>query len=122
MKQYKLYYPYPSDKKDKKYFVIVNDGESNTNKQLFKRVYFGATGYEHYTTTPEYKGHQDDDRRRLYELRHKENEKWGYKGVETAGFWSYWYLWKFKNHKEAYKYIQKLLKGWGFPIGASIML
>lgn len=122
MKEYKLYYPYPSDKKDKKYFVIVNDGESNTNKQLFKRVYFGAKGYEHYTTTPEYKGHQDDDRRRLYELRHKENEKWGYKGVKTAGFWSYWYLWKYKNHTEAYKNIQKLLKNWGFPVGASISL
>ncbi len=35
MKQLKLYYPYPSDKPDKKYFVVVNDGESNTNKQLF---------------------------------------------------------------------------------------
>lgn len=115
MKQYKLYYPYPSDKKDKKFFVIVNNGDSNTNKQLFKKVYFGASEYEHYTS-----GHLDEKRRNLYELRHKENEKWGYTGLKTAGFWSYWFLWKYKTYDEAYKNIQKILKGWGVPIGAYI--
>jgi hypothetical protein len=117
MKQYKLYYPYKSDRPEKKYFVVVNNGQSNTNKQLFKKVYFGATGYEHYT-----EGHLDDDRRILYQLRHKENEKWGYTGALTAGFWSYWYLWKYKTYNEAYKKIQNLLKFWGFPVGAIIML
>lgn len=117
MKQFKLYYPYKSDKPDKKFFVFVNDGESNTNKRLFRKIYFGSTPYEHYT-----EGHLDDDRRKRYELRHKDNEKWGYNGVETAGFWSYWLLWKYKTYDEAYNNIKKMLKRWGFPVGATITI
>jgi hypothetical protein len=47
------YYPYKSDKKDKKYFIITQSG---------KRVYFGATGYDDYTT------HGDEKRRLAYEI------------------------------------------------------
>ena len=43
----KKYYPYVSDKPNKKYFIITNTG---------KRVYFGAAGYEDFTTTPISKG------------------------------------------------------------------
>ena len=86
------YYPYKSDKKDKKYFIITQSG---------KRVYFGATGYDDYTT------HGDDKRRLAYVNRHKKNEDWTKSGINSAGFWSYHYLWKYKTKKEAYDNIKK---------------
>ena len=55
----KKYYPYKSDKDGKKYFIITNTG---------KRVYFGATGYEDFTT------HKDEERKQRYIARHKKNE------------------------------------------------
>ena len=36
----KIYYPYPSDKPDKKYYIITKDN---------KRVYFGAAGMSDFT-------------------------------------------------------------------------
>ncbi len=33
------YYPYKSDKPNKKYYIITNDN---------KKVYFGAAGYDHF--------------------------------------------------------------------------
>ncbi len=36
----KIYYPYKSDKPDKKYFIITNTG---------KRVYFGSSNHENYS-------------------------------------------------------------------------
>lgn len=88
----KTYFPYKSDKKDKKYFIITNNG---------KKVYFGATGYDDFTT------HGDEKRRQAYVNRHKKNEDWTKNGIDTAGFWSYWYLWKYKSKTEAYNNIKK---------------
>jgi hypothetical protein len=34
------YYPYKSDKPNKKHYIITNDN---------KKVYFGAAGYEHFS-------------------------------------------------------------------------
>lgn len=116
MKEYKLYYPYPSDKKSKKYFVIVQGERPDT----FKKLYFGASAYEHFTLTPHYKGHLDWERRQRYEDRHKDRENYGKSGVNSRGFWSYWYLWKYPTHTEAIHNINKKLKDWGFPVGASI--
>ena len=45
----KKYYPYKSDKAGKKFYIITNDN---------KKIYFGATGYEHYT-----EGHLDERRK-----------------------------------------------------------
>ncbi len=42
----KKYYPYKSDKAEKKYYIITKDK---------KKVYFGATGYEDFTT------HKDEE-------------------------------------------------------------
>ena len=86
------YYPYKSDKKGKKYFIITESG---------RKVYFGATGYDDYTT------HGDEKRRLAYLNRHKKNEDWTKSGIDTAGFWSYHYLWKYKTKKEAYDNIKK---------------
>lgn len=87
----KIYYPYTSDKPSKKFFIITNTG---------KKVYFGAAGYEHFT-----EGHLNESRRKLYMNRHKKNEDWNNK--DTAGFWSYHYLWKYPSYNQAYQEIKK---------------
>ena len=86
----KIYYPYKSDKPDKKYYIITNTG---------KRVYFGAVGYEDFTT------HKDEERKQHYTVRHKKNEDWT--DINTPGFWSYHYLWEFPTKKAAYENIKK---------------
>ena len=88
----KLYYPYKSDKPEKKYYIITN-----TNK----KIYFGAAGYEDFTT------HKDEERKQRYIARHKKNEDWSKAGIDTAGFWSYHYLWHFPTKKAAYEDIKK---------------
>ena len=87
------YYPYKSDKKDKKYYIITSSG---------KKVYFGATGYQDYTM------HHDDARKQSYIRRHSANENWN--NPDTAGFWSRWLLWNKKTIDESYKDIRKMLR------------
>jgi hypothetical protein len=66
-----------SKQKNKKYAVKVGD----------KTVNFGAEGYEDYTT------HKDKSRMDRYVKRHKDNEDWTKKGIETSGFWAKHILW-----------------------------
>ena len=91
----KTYHPFQSDRKDKKFYIITDSG---------KKVHFGAKGYEHYT-----EGHTDEQRRLSYESRHRKNEDWTKNGKDTAGFWSYNFLWKYKTYDEAMKNIKKML-------------
>lgn len=84
------YYPYKSDKKDKKYFIITDSG---------KKVYFGASGYEDLTQ------HKDELRKKRYIARHRKNENWNDKN--TAGFWSRWLLWNKPTIEESYKFIKQ---------------
>lgn len=92
---YKLYFPYKSDKPDKKFFIITNTG---------KRVYFGATGYEHYT-----QGHLDIKRRNAYIKRHmRNNENWN--NPNTSGWWALKFLWLYPTYSKAYAEIQKELQ------------
>ncbi len=93
----KFYYPYPSDKANKKYFIITNEG---------KRVYFGASGYEDYTQ------HKDPLRKIRYIQRHQKNEDWGKSGINTSGFYSRWLLWEEPTLELAYKKLKEKLKGW----------
>ena len=86
----KKYYPYPSDKAEKKYYIITNKN---------KKIYFGAAGYEDFTT------HKDEERKQCYIVRHKKNEDWT--DINTPGFWSYHYLWEFPTKKAAYENIKK---------------
>lgn len=95
----KIYYPYVSDKKGKKYFIMTKSGD---------HIYFGASGYEHYTD-----GHKDEKRKQAYISRHKKNEDWTKSGIDTAGFWSRWYLWEYPTKEEAYRNIKKDLVKWG---------
>ena len=90
----KKYYPYKSDRPTKKFYIITND---NT------KVYFGQTGYEHYTS-----GHLDEKRKLAYISRHRKNEDW--KNPNTSGYWSMWFLWDTKTYEQAYKKIRKDLK------------
>ena len=94
MNEYKVYYPYPSDKKDKKFMVLKSNG---------RWLYFGDSNYDHYT-----EGHLDETRRLNYDKRNTGRDK-NRSDYNTAGFWSYWYLWKFKTYKEAYKHIKRFI-------------
>ena len=68
------YYPYKSDKPDKKYYIIT---------KTEKKVYFGAAGYSDFTKT-----NKDEARKQRYIKRHENNEDWSKSGIDTAGFWS----------------------------------
>ena len=89
----KTYWPYKSDKPEKKYYIITKDN---------KRVYFGAAGYSDFTQ------HKDEDRRQRYVARHEKNEDWSKSGIDTAGFWSRWLLWHKTTIKESYEDIKKI--------------
>lgn len=84
------YYPYKSDKPDKKFFIITSLG---------KRVYFGSA------TASDYTIHKDPLRKNRYIQRHQKRENWGDK--DTAGFWSRWYLWNLPTKEASYNDIKK---------------
>jgi hypothetical protein len=87
------YYPYKSDKPEKKYFIITSSG---------KKVYFGQAGASDFTI------HKDEDRKNRYIKRHSGmGENWGKSGINTAGFWSRWLLWNKPTIKESYEDIKK---------------
>ena len=88
----KQYFPYKSDKPNKKYYIITNDN---------KKVYFGASGYSDFTI------HKDEARKQRYINRHKNNEVWSKSGIDTAGFWSRWLLWHLPTIKESYNDIKR---------------
>ncbi len=83
-------YPYKSDKDGKKFYIITNDN---------KKVYFGTTGYEDFTT------HKDETRKQCYITRHKKNEDWD--DINITAFWSRFFLWEKPTKKEAYENIKK---------------
>ena len=64
----------------KKYEVTLKSADGK-----LKKIKFGASGYEDFTT------HKDTKRKELYLSRHAEREDWG--KVDTAGFWARWLLW-----------------------------
>jgi len=86
------YYPYKSDKPNKKYYIITNDN---------KKVYFGAAGYEHFSS-----GHKDEERKLRYIKRHN-NENWSKSGINSAGFWSKHLLWNLPSISASYQDIKK---------------
>lgn len=88
----KFYYPYPSDRPEKKYYIITNQG---------KRVYFGQAGASDYTI------HKDPERKQRYINRHKREEHlWNKSGINTPSFWSRFLLWEKPTIREAYSYIK----------------
>jgi hypothetical protein len=91
----KIYFPYPSTDKNKKFFIITNQG---------KKIRFGAKSFEHFTEI-----HLDEERKQRYLNRHKKREDW--EDPNTAGYWSARYLWLYPSYEEAYQKIKEdLLK------------
>ncbi len=90
----KKYFPYNSDKPNKKYYIITNDN---------KKVYFGATGYSDFAI------HKDEARKQRYIDRHKKNEfeYWNKSGIDTASFWSRFLLWNLSTITASYQDIKK---------------
>ena len=89
----KKYFPYKSDKENKKYYIITNDN---------KKVYFGQASASDFTL------HKDEARKNLYINRHKKNEFkfWNKSGIDTPSFWSRLLLWEKPTIKESYQYIK----------------
>ena len=45
--------------------------------------------------------------KKAYIARHsKMGENWGKSGIDSAGWWSRWYLWNLPTKESSYKYIQ----------------
>jgi len=87
-----FYYPYKSDKPDKKFYIITSNN---------KKIYFGSTGYSDFTIN------KNIEKKNNYIKRHEKNENWGKSGINTAGFWSRWYLWNLPTKESSYNDIKK---------------
>ena len=100
----------PSQNGVHKWTVEFSDGRPD--------IHFGAKGYSDYTL------HGDPARMMRYIRRHggtiprdgnmlkavrSDTEKWGPRGVATAGFWSRWLLWSFPDIRDAARYIEKIV-------------
>ena len=99
MKKYKfIKLQQTAESSPKKFKVILE----NLSTGRTKTIQFGQKGFENYTG-----GHLDEDRKNRYIARHEKREDWTQTGVDTAGFWSYHYLWHFKTFKQALNHILK---------------
>lgn len=89
----KFYYPYPSDRPEKKYYIITNQG---------KKVYFGQAGASDMTQ------HKNEARKQRYIQRHiqREGHLWNKSGINSPSFWSRFLLWEKPTIREAYSYIK----------------
>ena len=95
----KYYYPYISDKPEKKYFIITRDN---------KKVYFGQASASDFTI------HKDEERKQRYILRHQKRELQYWNNPNYASYWSLNLLWNKKSIKESYEDIKKDLKRKGY--------
>ena len=66
-----------------------------------KKVYFGAARMSDFTIN------KDPVRKLKYIVRHQKNENWTKTGIDTAGFWSRWYLWNEPTLKASYEDIKR---------------
>ena len=105
----------------KKFRAILQDGRT---------VDFGSSGYSDYTK------HKEPSRMRSYVRRHggrvpkraidetdpkkiqtmmlnvksSDKENWKISGIDSAGFWSRWYLWSFPDFKSVKKFMSNEFK------------
>lgn len=87
------YKPYPSDKPNKKFFIITNDN---------KKIYFGQAGASDMTI------HKNEVRKQLYINRHKKREEhlWNKSGINSPSFWSRFLLWNKPTIEASYNDIK----------------
>lgn len=78
-KTFKLF---KSDKKDKKYMVINENG---------KKIHFGAKNFNDYIIYNTIDKYIANKKKRAYISRHIVNENW--KDINSPGFWSRFILW-----------------------------
>ena len=91
------YYLYPSNLKTKKYTVkFINQATNKINT-----IHFGAYSYDDYTIT------NNDERKRLYKLRHANDN---INDLSYAGAWSWWLLWNNKTLEESIHDMEKRFK------------
>ena len=88
------YYPYKSDKPEKKYYIITKPE---------KKVYFGQANASDFTK------HTDEERRQRYIKRHEKNESkfFNKSGIDTPSFRALYLLWNKPSIKESYEDIKK---------------
>ena len=88
------YYPYKSDKPEKKCYIITKSE---------KKIYFGQANASDMTQ------HKDEARRQRYVARHEKNESqfWNKSGIDTPSFWALYLLWNKPSIKESYEDIKK---------------
>ena len=84
----------PSNDAVHKYFSMYLDDDMKPHK-----IYFGAKGYEDYTTS------KDKKRKQLYIDRHKKREDWA--DPMTAGFWAKHVLWNKETINQSIEDIEK---------------
>ena len=78
----------------KKLMAIFYDGDKK-----IKTVHFGSAGMSDYTK------HNDDERKKLYLIRHKKNENWN--NYMTPGSLSRWVLWNLPTLQSSIKDYKK---------------
>ena len=78
MENLRPYRLYPSNIKTKRYTIYVPKGDK------LVKIDFGSSQHENYTM------HKDPERKRLYRLRHKNDNL---SDPYSPGYWSWWVLW-----------------------------
>ncbi len=86
-----IYYPYPSDKQTRNFIFTLSQ---------VKKIYIGDSRYERYT-----QGHVDEKRKNNYINRHSRYED--FNDPDSAGFWSFRFLWLCRAYNKAYEEIYK---------------
>jgi hypothetical protein len=90
---------YPSNIKGKRYTIYIPKGNKNI------KIDFGSSEHENYTI------HKDAERKRLYQIRHKNDH---INDPYSAGFWSWWVLWNKpslqESMREAVSFAKKQIK------------
>lgn len=79
---------YPSKVRGKRYTIYVPRG----NRVV--KIDFGSSDHDNYTI------HKDSERKRLYQIRHKNDH---INDPYSAGFWSWWVLWNKPSLQDSLK-------------------
>jgi hypothetical protein len=89
------FYLEKSNRKDKKYMVSYLNPETGR----VATIHFGAKGMSDFTI------HKDEERKRLYLIRHQKNEDWD--DIKKAGTWARFLLWGEKTLEASVKEMEK---------------
>ncbi len=63
---------------------------------IIKKVYFNQASDSDFTH------HKNEQSKKLYINRHKNNENWTKSGINSAGFWPRWLLWNLPTISSSY--------------------